>query len=108
MDTSKIAELEKSIARASSLIQLYKSPQFQEYLLPILKEMAIVHPIDPSIYKVREMYQYEMMIKNAEAFAIKKIIQYLDNQESIMTNNTKQLYTLRQIEDAKRTTKVTR
>lgn len=109
MDTiNKIAELEKSVTKASALVLLFKSPQFQEYFLPILKGMCVVQPVDPTQYKLREMYQYEIMIKNAEAFAIRRLLNMIENQEVIMANNVKQLYTLRQIEDAKRTTKVTR
>lgn len=107
-NATKIAELEKSVTRASALIQIYKSPQFQEFFLPLLRELSTVHAVDPSSYKLREMYQYEIMIKNAEAFAIKRLLNVIENQESIMNSNVKQLYTLRQIEDAKRTTKISR
>lgn len=103
----KIEGLEKLVNRASSLILLYKSPQFQEFFLPILKELSTVQSIDPSQYKTREVYQYELMIKNAESFAIKRLLNIIENQESIMASATKQLYTLRLMNDAKGTTKIT-
>lgn len=100
-------DIEKVIDRAKSLIQLKNSPEFINYLRPLLEELSIIKPVEPSVYKLREMYQYELMIRNAEANAIKKLLQIIDNQDAVLTNASKQLYTLK-LQDEARTSKVTR
>lgn len=96
MDTiKKIESIEKAIAKSNAIMQLVKTPQFEQYLLPALRELSQIKAIDPSTYKTREQYQYELMIANAEAFAIQKFLNYLENQESFIKAYTQQLYTLR-------------
>ena len=110
MDNSKQIEgLERTIEKGNAIIQIYKSPQFQQYLLPALKELTNVASVDPSQYKDREHYQYDLMINNAKAFALKQFVTLLENQEAIITNASKQLYILKQLRDAREqgTTKTT-
>lgn len=107
MDLVKqVAELERLHAKAIAIQQLVQTPQFKEYLLPELKQLSTIRPIDPITHKSKEDYLYTLSITNAEANAIDKFMKYLLNQEHLVQVYSKQLYTLKLQNEAATTKRI--
>lgn len=70
---------------------MYHSKQFQEQLVPRLKELATVFYIDPKDFKSDDDFLYALRAANIKAGAYKELLSFLASQPTMMEKLLKEL-----------------
>lgn len=83
-DSQRKAQLNLSLKKAMGLSTLVNSPEYQNFLLPYLKELSLVHPINIENYKSEEEYHFALKNNNARASVYAELINFLASQDIIM------------------------
>jgi len=83
-DSQKKAKLTENLRKAMSLDTLSKSPEYIDSLLPYLKKLAQVPPIDPARYKTEDEFIFALKSANARAGAYFELINFLSQQEAMI------------------------
>jgi len=84
-DTDRKKRLEESLNKAMGLDRIFKTSEFQIYLLPYLKELSYVSPIDPSKFTSDSEFHYALRTANARAHVFSELIRFLSSQEGMIS-----------------------
>lgn len=76
--------LKKNLQQATALYLLYKSNDFQNYLVPYLKQLSTVEHIDPKKFATREEYYFALDNANQEARVYAQFLLFMERQEGAM------------------------
>jgi hypothetical protein len=85
------AKLKDNLLKATNLFNLYRSKEYQQTLLPILKELSQVQAEDPAKYPTREEFTRAVEIIFAKASAYNDLVDILERQEQVMNKLREQL-----------------
>lgn len=82
--TERIKKLKELLKKSNALNEIYKSKDFQDHLLPYLKELSYVQHIDPSLFKEEKEFDYALKIANLRASVYGDLIKFLEQQEGMI------------------------
>lgn len=88
MDKARVKE---SLNKAINLHKLYKSSEYQNTLLPALKELSQVKALNPLDFPTRDEFTRQTEIMFAQASAFKQVMDLLESSEGAMNKWRKQL-----------------
>src|SRR5882724_7302224 len=72
-------ELQESLNKAIALNRLFQSEDYQRVLLPALKELSQLKPLNPQDYPNREDFSRKIEIMFARASAFEELIKLLEH-----------------------------
>ena len=82
--TQKKMKQNENLRKAMALNVLANSPEYVNYLLPYLKELSKILPIDPTQYKTEEELNFALRKANARAAAYAELVRFLSQQDAMM------------------------
>lgn len=85
------AKQQENLTKAVAIYTLYASPEFQQYLRPIIQKLSTVQAIDPTKYETKEKYEFALDNANREAVVYTAFLKFLDSQEGIMNKLNEEL-----------------
>lgn len=89
---TKKEKLTRELEKAQALHRLYKSSEYQMYLLPALKDLAKVRWLDIEKHKDKDSFIYKYQEMKARAQAYEELIKLLERMEDAEKKLTEQLH----------------
>lgn len=83
--------IKTAIDKSRSLLDLYNSPVYQNYLKAYFEEMTKVQWLDPSKYESQDKFMLDYQYHRARALVAAEIMQFLGNQQAMLNNYIKAL-----------------